>query len=422
MAYILIKPVITTAMQQSSKPPKNFRPEPFAYGEIIELEISSLANSGAGVGRIDNWVVFVPFALPGELVKAKVWMNDKNHSNADLLEVLRPSSERVEPRCELFGQCGGCQYQHLDYQAQLKYKTAQVAELLKLQAGIEHPVNPAIASPQIYNYRSKITPHFHKPQQGRIDKIGFLRHSARQTLIDVPHCPIAMESINAALPALRHDTHQAARSYKRGATLLLRAGVDGICTNPRATIEERVGDISFHFLAGDFFQNNPYILQQFTDYVAAQACKLGAKYLIDAYCGSGLFALCLAKHFDQVAGVEVNASAADWARGNAADNNIENVSFLAASSEAIFAEIAFPGELSCVLIDPPRKGCDEVFLQQLFKFAPARVVYVSCNPATQIRDLEYFKQAGYVIDDVQPFDLFPHTKHLECVVSLRKQG
>ncbi|MGN0836582.1 MAG: class I SAM-dependent RNA methyltransferase [Akkermansia sp.] len=401
-------------------PPKGFVPVPFAYHEEIELSIDSLSNMGEGVGRVENRVVFVPYALPGERVRARVYRNDRNFSQADLVEVLEPSPRRIEPRCPVFGYCGGCQYQHLDYEQQLAWKTQQVADLLRLQAGLELPVRPAIPSPRTYGYRSKITPHFHKPKDAKVGNIGFLRAGSRSEVCDVQHCAIAMDPINAALPALRKAVHQSAAQYRRGATLLMRVSEGSVITNNNAVCTEQVGKLSFQFLAGDFFQNNPYILPAFTGYVAQQACAEGARFLVDAYCGSGLFALTLAEHFERVLGVEVSETSADWARANARSNGIEHAQFLAASAEAIFAEVDFPAEQTAVVIDPPRKGCDKVFLDQLFAFGPQRVVYVSCNPATQIRDLAEFAKAGYGVTEVQPFDLFPQTKHLECVATLRK--
>lgn len=403
-------------------PPRKFVPVPFSYHQEIELTIESLSNQGDGVGRIDNWVVFVPYTLPGEKVRARVYRNDKNCSNADLVEVLEPSPHRVEPQCPVFGHCGGCQYQHLNYEAQLKWKTEQVADLLRLQAGLALPVNPAIPSPVTYGYRSKITPHFHKPKDAKIGNIGFLKVGSRSEVCDIRQCPIAMDELNAALPAVRKSVHAAAAQYRRGATILMRASEGSVITNNNAICTEHVGNLTFNFLAGDFFQNNPFILPAFTGYVAEQACASGAKYLVDAYCGSGLFALSLAHRFEKVLGVEVSETSADWARANARSNGITHASFLAASAEAIFEQVDFPAEETAVVIDPPRKGCDLVFLNQLFAFGPKRVVYVSCNPATQIRDLAEFDKAGYKVVEVQPFDLFPQTKHLECVATLEKQS
>lgn len=402
----------------SVSPPKKFVPEPFPYHHELELEIESLSNSGDGIGRLDGWVVFVPFALPGDRVRARIWRNDSNCSSADLIELLKPSPERVDPVCPLFTTCGGCQYQHLSYDSQLYWKTRQVKELLSLHAGLDVSVNPAAASPVQYHYRSKITPHFDKPKGAQIGPIGFLKKGSRRELVDVKQCPIAMDCINEALPLIRKDVMASASQYKRGATLLLRASEGAVITNHHAIATEQVGDLEFHFLAGDFFQNNPFILPAFTSYVSHQACEGGQEYLVDAYCGSGLFSLCLASRFKQVTGVEVSETSADWARSNARTNGIDHARFLAADAGAIFDEIDFPSSATTVLIDPPRKGCDEHFLEQLFRFGPSRVVYVSCNPATQIRDLAHFDREGYRVVDVQPFDLFPQTKHLECIVTL----
>lgn len=403
-----------------SRPPKKFVPTPFEYHQEIEITIDSLTNLGAGVGRVDGWVVFVPFSLPGETVKARVFRNDKNCSHADLVQVLVTSPDRVDPGCPLFGECGGCQYQHLSYDKQLAWKTRQVGELMKHMAGIVFPVNDCLSSEQVWHYRSKITPHFDKAKDGDLGPIGFLAFGRRSQLVDVPQCPIAMDVINRELPALREGLRARANTFKRGATILMRATEDRVETDFRAVATEHVGDLKFQFLAGDFFQNNPFILPAFTGYVAKQASSAGARFLVDAYCGSGLFSLTLAKSFEKVAGVEVSETSCEWARKNAAANGIANATFLTASAEAIFDEINFPAAETAVVIDPPRKGCTPEFIDQLVKFGPARLVYVSCDPATQVRDLKLLGEGGYRLEDVQPFDLFPHTRHLECVMTLVK--
>lgn len=400
--------------------PRKFKAEPYEWHEVVELKIETLSNLGAGVAKPDGWVVFVPFALPGERIRAKVWRNEANYSHADLVEILEPSPDRIEPHCRHFTTCGGCQYQHLPYEKQLEWKTRQVRELLLHMVGIEEEVNPTIPSPKQWGYRSKITPHFQRPKPGEDFPIGFLEFNRRTRLVDVNNCPIAMDEINEALQPIRDDVKRRAAEYKKGATLLLRATEDRVETDHRAPVSEKVGDLKFNFLAGDFFQNNPFILDSFTGHAAEQAKGPNQKYLLDAYCGSGLFGLTLAKNFEQVVGIELSETSADWARRNAKTNGIENASFIASSAEALFADITFPSEQTSVLIDPPRKGCSVDFLNQLFAFGPSRVVYVSCNPATQMRDLKSFLEKGYKIESIQPFDLFPQTRHLECVIALSR--
>jgi tRNA/tmRNA/rRNA uracil-C5-methylase (TrmA/RlmC/RlmD family) len=402
-----------------SRKANHFNAIPFAYHQEIEIEIESLSNLGKGVGRIDGWVVFVPHSLPGELVKARVYRNSASFSEADLLEVIRPSESRVTPECPLFGQCGGCQYQNLSYPAQLDWKRDQVAELLQRMAGIDFPVSPVHPSPLTYGYRSKITPHFQKPKNGVMGPIGFLIDGRMQQVLDVPQCPIASESINAKLPKIRRSVTGNAKSYKKGATLLLRDSLDGyVCTDPTEMCEQEVGDLKFSFHAGEFFQNNPHILPAFADHVRTEALgDGGVTHLVDAYCGSGLFCLTSARHFEEAAGIEISESSIDWAKRNAAQNGISNCRFIHGDATDIFAEVHFPPSRTAVVIDPPRKGSSPEFLAQLIAFGPRRVVYVSCNPATQIRDLEILKD-HYQLTNIQPFDLFPQTRHLECVVTL----
>jgi len=367
-------------------------------------------------------VVFVPYALPGELVRTRIFRNDKNHSQGDLVEVLEKSPDRVEPGCPLFGECGGCQYQHLSYEKQLAWKTRQVRELLKHMAGEEREVNFCESSEQIWNYRSKITPHFEKPVDGVVKEIGFLRVGRRNELLDVANCPIAMKEINDALPAIHADIRANGRQFRRGATILLRATEGRVKRDARATARETVGGVKFDFQAGEFFQNNPFILPKFTGYVGEKALAGGAKYLVDAYCGAGLFGLCLADRFEKVMGVEVNEAGASWAKRNVSLNGFKNVSILQADAEEIFAVIDTPPEETAVVIDPPRKGSTPEFLAQLVAYGPQRIIYVSCDPATQVRDYKILRESGYLLEEVQPFDLFPHTRHVESVMVLVKRG
>ncbi|HEY5550527.1 MAG TPA: class I SAM-dependent RNA methyltransferase [Opitutaceae bacterium] len=451
--------------------PKKFNDRPFPYHHELELAVESLTNLGAGVARVrldaepalggpalrslatqgEGWVVFVPFALPGERVRARIFRNHANYSEADLIEVVTPSPQRVAPCCPLFGACGGCQYQNLAYPAQLEWKRRHVAELLQRLARIEAPVNPVIPSPREFGYRSKLTPHFSAPRRGKINPavpggaretispgsaaasgapattarmppIGFLRAGSRFDLVDVPQCPIATPGINATLEEVRADVHarMSHGQYVLGATILLREAREGVVTDPGAEITEEVEGVALTFLARDFFQNNPFILPAFTRHVREQASAGGARFLVDAYCGSGLFALTAARAFEAVAGVEVSPTAVQRATANAAANGIANARFVAGDAAAIFAGLEFAPRDTAVVIDPPRKGCDAPFLQQLIEFGPARIVYVSCDPATQMRDLSILAPGGYAIETVQPFDLFPQTRHLECVITLAR--
>jgi 23S rRNA (uracil1939-C5)-methyltransferase/tRNA (uracil-5-)-methyltransferase len=410
---------------------KKFNDRPFGYHQEIELEIATLTNLGVGLGRVPHpqepaskWVVMVPFTLPGERVRVRVYRNHKNFSEADIVSILAPSPQRITPPCPAFGTCGGCQYQNLAYPEQLLWKRRQVEELLKYMADTTFPVAPVIGSPVEYGYRSKITPHFNAPRgDGKPLPIGFLRQGTRFDIIDAPRCIIATDAINARLAEARATvrTKAANGDYARGGTLLLRDASGAVTTNYDDIVTETVGELKLKFLARDFFQNNPFILPAFTGYAREQAAASGARFMVDAYCGSGLFALTAAPAFEQVAGIEISESSIVFAKQNAVANGLSNVTFQAGDAAAIFAGLTFPAAETVVLIDPPRKGCDESFLSQLFSYGPRAVVYVSCDPATQMRDLKAFLAAGYELTAVQPFDLFPQTRHLECVITLRKK-
>jgi tRNA/tmRNA/rRNA uracil-C5-methylase (TrmA/RlmC/RlmD family) len=416
---------------------KRFNDRPFAYHHEVELTITTLTNLGLGLGRValegegadPKWVVMVAFALPGELVRVRIFRNHANFSEADLVAVLTPSPSRIEPKCPLFGRCGGCQYQNLRYGDQLEWKRRQVAELVRHMAGLAADVSPVIGSPMEFGYRSKITPHFNGPGPGRELAIGFLKQGTRFDIVDVPRCEIATEPINLRLASAREDIRRRAAegAFERGATLLFRDAGGKVTTahDEQVTEEVHLGPgetLRLGFLARDFFQNNPFILPLFAAYVRDQARASGARFLVDAYCGSGLFALAAASTFERVAGVEVSASSVAFARENAASNGIANATFTAGDASSIFSGVDFQGRETAVVIDPPRKGCDESFLGQLFEFGPRAVVYVSCDPATQMRDLKGFLAAGYAVTAVQPFDLFPQTRHLECVITLNRAG
>lgn len=397
--------------------PPNFNPQPFAYHEQIEVAITDLTNLGHGVGRVSGWVVLVPYSLPGEVVRAQVWRNHRNYSEADLVEVLQAAEGRVDPRCPLFRTCGGCQYQHYHYRGQLEWKRRQVQEVMRRLGDLDHEVAPVHPSPREYGYRTKLTPHYEPDRHGQIGPIGFL-HASRRQVVDVPQCPIATEAVNRSLGNLRNSLlprPAGGRRRPRGGTLLLRETADGVVSDMRALVSERVGGLIFRFVAGEFFQNNPFILPALVDFVVGSASADGTPFLVDAYCGVGLFALSAAKRCRRVVGVEISPAAVALARENALMNGIGQVEFVQGSAEAVFAGVGFPPECTTVVMDPPRRGCDPQFLEQFLRYGPRRGVYVSCDPATQARDLKVLVAGGYRVVALQPFDLFPQTRHIECV-------
>ena len=364
--------------------------------------------------------VRVPFVAPGEVARVRVWRRGPGgDAEADLLEVLAPVPERRAAACPLFGTCGGCQVQHLPYPRQLSWKTAIVREVLA-PLGLADRVADCLGSPREFGYRSKITPHHDRPRPGQPLPIGFLKVGRRSQVVDVERCPLATDGINARLPALRAEIAEAAARRTRGATFLLREAASGVTTDPDARVVERVGTLELEFFAREFFQNNPFLLPRLIEEVVEAAVASGARVLVDAYSGSGLFALSAAARFASVVGVEVSPGAVTAARANAERNGITNARFTVADASRIFAELEVPGSDAAVIVDPPRKGCGPVFLDQLVGFGPRTIVYVSCNPASLAADLPRLLVAGYHVIRVQPFDMFPQTRHVETVAVLTR--
>lgn len=399
--------------------PKGFKEHPYSYHHELVLNIENITNLGYGVARDDGWVIQVAYVLPGEKVRARIFRNHKNYSEADCIEVLQKSPNRIDSKCSLFQTCGGCQYQTVKYETQLEWKKNQIAETFKRIADLKIDVLPVIPSPKEYGYRSKLTPHFDKAKSGEIKSIGFLKSGTRKVIIDVPKCPIATDNINEALPNARESLFQE-KNKKKGGTLLLRDTLEGVVTDPKKIVCEKVDDLTFQFKAGEFFQNNPFILPNLVEYVINQAKGNSNDLLVDAYCGGGLFSLSGAKYFKKVVGIEISREGFDWACANASLNRIENVNFILGDAASIFNDLNQENMDCSLIIDPPRRGCDENFLNQALSFRPNRIIYVSCDPSTQARDAITLVNGGYKITKVQPFDLFPQTRHIENVITFER--
>ena len=480
--------------------PTKFKPYPFPYHTELIVRIESLTNLGFGIARVEliddddneqrkeeeddsgkhenneghyevattneekKWVIFVPNVIPDELVKVRIYRNFASYSDADLLQIIEPSLDRIQPTCSLATVCGGCQYQHISIAKQRQMKTLQVQELFERLGGLSPKDFPTvldtIGTDEIYGYRSKITPHYDaplkkksQPRECTIGPIGF-KEKASHRIVDVPYCHIATSTINHALRTIRDNAREQARlgllkKPTKGATLLLRDSNNGggvVETNHTAYVNTTVNDLTFRFQAGNFFQNNPYMLPIMVDLVVNAATRVSRAtgrtmtHLIDCYCGSGLFCIASSSKFDVCVGIEVNEKAIEEARDNALSNGIHNCDFVAASAEAIFmskepVRIAgdggggggellvadFPRDRTVVVLDPPRKGCSEEFMAQLNDFWPVRVVYMSCDPSTQARDAKLLLSYGYEIVSIQPFDLFPQTRHIECLAVFEKK-
>ncbi|MDR1436269.1 MAG: SAM-dependent methyltransferase [Puniceicoccales bacterium] len=322
----------------------------------------------------------------------------------------------AKARCPLFPMCGGCQYQHMAYGDQLALKAQRMEELFSTLDTHLPPISPPIPSPRIYFYRSKLTPHYRRIRGAGDEPIGFLSPDG-STLVDIPFCPIALEEINGALPEIRARIRS--KTTKRGGTALLRSGDGTVTDSPREMIRETVSGKTFHFIAGEFFQNNSSILPDLIGCVRSMAAADGIDHLVDAYCGVGLFAISLAEHFKEIAAVEICRESVRLAKLNGSVNGVRSATFFAGAAESLFASVQFPPERTAVLLDPPRSGCSRSFCDQLLKFGARRIVYVSCGPESQVRDLCSIL-GPYKILQIQPVDMFPQTRHVENIVLLER--
>ena len=384
-------------------------------GETLTLRVESLVFGGAGIARNeDGRVVFVLYAAPGELVEALVERVHPDYLEAVVTRVVEPSPDRIVPRCPLFGECGGCQLQHMTYAAQLRAKEAIVREQLRRIGRLdEQVVRPIVGADDPWHYRN----HLRFSTGKKWGDVGFISRRGRG-LLKVDSCPIADPWVNDLLPALQgkgsglHQV-QVRHSAETGSYLVTPAIAGlGVETGQKSYEEELAGR-RFQVSAAAFFQVNHAQAGQMARLVG-EALPATGKLLVDAFAGVGTFAAIFAGRFDRVIAIEESHSAIRDATANVA--GLGNVEIVAGKVEAILPAL---GERpDAILLDPPRPGCYPTVLEAIVKFRPSIVVYVSCNPATLARDLRVLVDGGYELEHVTPLDMFPQTGHIECVAKL----
>ncbi len=366
------------ARPQEDQAPSDRPPVP------IDLTIERVAYGGAGVGRTDGLVMFVPGTIPGETVSVQPVRLQKRFCEAELLEIKKASPLRQGPVCKLFGRCGGCAYQHVPYPTQLEWKTVQVRELLERIGKIENPpVAPAVPSPQHLGYRNRIRIHVAK-QEGSL-RVGFYERRGRR-IVEVHDCPIASTAVNQKLAALRNS--------------LPVPGEFTLSERPDVLFFEQTNDGAAAALVG----------------VVESLVGIKHELLVDAYCGAGFFGNLLAPHFARVAGIESNSKAVDAALRKAPSN----ASYQCGDVSELLAGILSDANpaLTTVLLDPPAAGVSPKTLEILSRVPVAKLLYVSCDPGTQARDLGVLVRSGYRLETVVPVDMFPQTGDIEVVAAL----
>ena len=396
-----------------------------ARGDHVELTLGSWGRLGEAMARHDNEPVFVLGGIPGERVMAEVVRVHRKYISATVVEVLEPSPSRVDAPCSYFGVCTGCQWQHLDYDAQLAAKREKVVDALVRVGGLydssgDAPVADTVPSPNRYGYRNHARLTVSK--QGAL---GFVNRETRR-FVRIEQCMLMRPSVNGVLDKLQDRCGETTQ-------LSIRAGSEAVSSpdgflvqpqlfNPEIEIAtgqkryvEKVDETRFFVSSPSFFQVNVEQAAQAAEVVRKGLALTAADVLLDAYTGVGTFAVLLAPYVAGVLAVEESTAAVADARENAA--GIPNVEFVLGRTETVLGDL--PLRPDAVVLDPPRSGCQPQALASLLELAPSRVAYVSCDAETLARDLKILCNGGYRLDRVVPIDMFPQTHHVECVALLR---
>ncbi|HZK44596.1 MAG TPA: 23S rRNA (uracil(1939)-C(5))-methyltransferase RlmD [Syntrophomonadaceae bacterium] len=416
----------------------------------MQCKIEGISHKGEGIARIDGKAVFIPFAIPGETVKIKIIEEKKNYNRAQLIEVIESSIHRVDPSCPHYNDCGGCSYQHIDYDHQLELKREVVQSNIARIGKIDLEVNPVIGSPQRYRYRNKVTWHIDK--EGRL---GYYQASSNE-LVEIKTCKLISEKMEKVTNSIRE--HITDISFTQQSNLIIREssvneetmlilthiksdldksklssfsdetnslfvkyigkpGYEKITGSDKLT--ETSATINISLSPGAFFQVNHEQMEKIISIVEDFLDLNDEDILLDAYSGVGSIALALASKVKKVVGVESFKDAVKDAKLNANQNKITNAEFIAGACETVLPKLN--KSFDKVVLDPPRSGLKKEVIEAIVKANPKKIAYVSCNPATLARDLAIFKENDYITKIVQPLDMFAQTGHVECVVLMTRQ-
>lgn len=445
---------------------------------VYTLEITGMNHQGQGVARFDNFTVFIDGAILGEKVEVRIDNVKKTYAVGNLIKIINPSPNRINPACPVFPNCGGCSLQHLSYKAQLNFKTDLVRQSIKRIGRIgDAVIHETIGMENAMNYRNKVQYPVGCCKDGQL-ALGFYERNTHE-IIDSPSCMIQDETGCKVKRIVKDFIHENRISVYNESTgeglirhLVVRTGfktgevmviivingkdlpfkqklIDGLIfrlpgvksimlnINEKNTniilgeknikifgedhITDYIGKYKFFISPFSFFQVNPVQTEILYGKAVEYAGLTGKETVFDLYCGIGSISLFLSEKSKKVYGVEVVEDAIKDAESNAALNGIKNIEFIAGEAEKVVPRIYKQGvKADVVIVDPPRKGCDEALLKTLVSMQPERIVYVSCKPSTLARDLYYLAGMGYKTVEIQPIDLFPWTEHVEMVCLLSR--
>ncbi len=386
-------------------------------GDELDVTIEKIVPRGLGLAFAEDLTIFVPLAVAGDRVRVRISRIKRRTSFADIVAVHEPGPERIDPPCRYFGVCGGCDFQQLNYQAQLAAKADIIRDCLHRIGKIEAGPIEVIASPQEFGYRSRAKWHLDRIEQA----VGYFKRDSHD-VVDVDNCPILTPELQSVFDNLAERTDWA-MLWEDTAEVEAVCGDDGGTSVFSSSMAEPTGEITvnvageeFTFSARSFFQANRFMAGRLVETALGGAEGTAA---LDLYCGVGLFAIPLARKFTRVIGVEDNPAAVGFAKKNAARAGLKNIEFRR-SGVRDFLRSSELAATDLILIDPPRSGAEKGVIEKIAALAPKAISYVSCEPSILARDLRVLLDAGYRIDTIVGLDLFPQTHHVETVVRLTK--
>ena len=409
-----------------------------ASSDEFEVKSTTCVYGGDALARLpDGRAVFIPYALPEELLRIRLVEEKERYARGEISEILRPSPDRIEPRCPHFKECGGCHYQHIPYQEQLRIKEAILADQLRRVGKIDTPpVKPIHPSPSAWNYRNHI--QFHITEEGCP---GFLKHRSSE-IVAIQECHLPEEGINQIWPSFNLEfipglDRISLRSGEGGADTLILLESQGqesfefSVDMPLSAVLQGPGgkiilsgddftiipvlDFPFVVSAGSFFQTNTKVAETLVAYLF-EVLPLEDTICLDVYCGVGLFSAFLAPRVKKVIGIESNPSACEDFLYNLSE--FKNVELFDLPAEDVIPDLELSPDI--ILLDPPRAGLSKTVLDNVANLSPDLIVYISCDPATLARDIQRFSNKGYLLKESTPFDMFPQTYHIESVNLLRR--
>lgn len=381
----------------------------------IVVKIEKIVPNGYGLAFAEGLTVFVSLAVAGDQVRIKINQQKGKIAFAEILEIIEPAPARVEPKCQYFGRCGGCDFQQMSYKAQLEAKVGIIQDCLKRIGKIEYEGEiQIIASPQEYGYRARAQWH----ADTRAKKIGYFRRNSHD-ILDIENCPILTDSLQKTLVNLRADLNWEEFWAEKIEIETAHAG-DKVSIYSAEIIEPTV-KLSFEakgeryfYDAHSFFQGNPFLVEDLIEIATKNA---QGELALDLYCGVGLFSLPLARRFKQVLGIEANEKSIEFAQQNAEQARLSNLEFFSQNVNEWLSENKLQN-VDFVLLDPPRTGVESETIKALLNLKPTQISYVSCDPATLARDLKMLSES-YQIESITALDLFPNTHHVETVVRMK---